>query len=224
MKKVMNATVFFLFTYPAGIVMGVALWFFRFFGILKAKGLENFPKQKGKILLVSNHPWKGEQFLLIGLFFSQYFLQPFRYGPWSMADRKNYYNKPRYVLMRSRLIPVDRTLKNGDLGSLAVAKSVLESGGNLIIFPEGGRTVKKGKEHELIRSKTGKPLRRLKAGFAHLATEVTGVTLLPVWFEFDSWRSMRLTIGKPVHFYGMQRKGVVQRTEKILLELADQTN
>jgi len=218
MKKFMNFVMFFLFTYPAGIVIGLIFWTLRFVRVLELNGWENFPKQKGKILFVSNHPYKGEQFLVPGLFFPLYVLQP-KYGPWSVVDRKNYYDKWWAIVLRPRLIPVDRTLQNGDVGSLAVARSVLESGANIIIFPEGGRT-KKGKAKDLLTSRTGRMLRRLKVGFAYLATEVPGVTLLPVWCEFDSW-SVRITIGRAENFYNMNRKEVVQITEGILLKLAD---
>ena len=218
MSKLLNVMVFILFTYPVGMLMGMNFWLLRFFGILKVRGWQNFPKQKGKILVVSNHPSLVEPLLLVGLFFHQYALRPFRCGPWTLADRRNYYDNWKYFLMRPRLIPVDRTLFAGDSGSLVTAKHVLGSGANIIIFPEGGRTFK-GTSY--FKSETGKRLRALKGGFAILAGE-PGVALLPVWFEFRGWFAMRLTIGKAVFFEGVPREKVVEKTTAIMLKLADQ--
>ncbi len=218
MKKFINSVVFFLFTLPFGTLVGVLFWFMRLFGFLELKGFENFPKQKGKIVLVSNHPYKGEQFLLIGLFFPRYLFQP-KYGPWNLADKANYYDKPKYWLMRPRLIPVDRSLKKGDLESFEVALAVLDSGANIIVFPEGGRT---SKGTDFLTSKKGKKIRLpLKTSFAILAAQ-PGTITLPVWCEFDGWL-MRVTIGQQQNFEGVQRKEVTERIKKILLELADET-
>lgn len=218
MKKIVNVVVFLLFTYPAGLLIGVVLDRLWCTGLLELRGWENFPRQKGKILVVSNHPYKGEQFLLTGLFFGQYLLHPFKYGPYTVADAKNYYDSLLYRwLLRPRLIPVDRTKDKGDPRSLLVAKRVLESGANIITFPEGGRT-SKGTNH--LVSRGGKVIRPLKGGFAVLATG-KGVATVPVWFEFRGWNSMRLAIGKPVCFEGTPREEIIHKTEVMLLELAD---
>ena len=217
MKRIANDVVFLLFTYPAGLLIGVVFEGLCACGLLEVKGSENFPRQKGRILVVSNHPYKGEQFLLTALFFVQYLLHPFKYGPYTMADLRNYYNSWLWWFLRPRLIPVDRTKRDGDPQSLWVARRIIESGANIITFPEGGRT---GKGPARLVSRRGKEIRPLKGGFSFLATGAGVVTVL-VWVEFSSWRSMKLTIGEPVKFEGMAREEVVQRTQEMLLELAD---
>ncbi len=220
MKKVVNTVVFLLFTYPAGLCIGVVFEFLWGSGILEVRGWENFPKQKGKILLISNHPSLVEPVLLIGVFFHQYVLRPFKYGPWTLADRKNYYDNWKFFLMRPRLIPVDRTKDKGDVRSLVAAKHILEGGANILIFPEGGRTFKG--IHHLVSwgGRRLKMIRPLKGGFSVLATG-KGVVAVPVWFEFHGWSNMRLTIGKPVCFEGTPREEVVKITQAMLLRLAD---
>jgi len=221
MKKVMNVGVFLLFTYPAGLLIGGVLGLLRVAGFLEIKGWENFPRQKGKILLVSNHPYKGEQFLLTGLFLGQYLLRPLKYGPYTIADAKNYYNNPLWWFLRPRLIPVDRTRGDGrNPRSLLVARKILKSGGNVITFPEGGRTNKKG-EIQLV-SRGGNKIRQLKGGFSILAAEI-GVITVPVWCKFYSWKRIKFTIGEPICFVGKPReeKEVVSKMKDILLKLAD---
>ncbi|OHA88795.1 MAG: hypothetical protein A3C70_01370 [Candidatus Zambryskibacteria bacterium RIFCSPHIGHO2_02_FULL_43_14] len=223
MKKFTNVIILFLFTYPVGVLIGVIFWLLWLVGALEIKGWwKNFPRWQTRVVLISNHPYKGEQFLLAGLFFFQYLFQPLKHSPWIVADAKNYYNKWFCWFLRPRLIPVDRSGKNGDLKSLITAKNILRSDGNLIIFPEGGRT-SKGKA--FLTSKKGKRIRvPLKEGFVSLVTE-PGVILLPVWFECNRWHDMRLIIGEPIMFTsGTPRNEVVERTERILLELADQTD
>jgi 1-acyl-sn-glycerol-3-phosphate acyltransferase len=223
MKKAQNAVVFFLFTYLlVGIGLGIVFWLLRLIGVLEVRGWENFPHWRKRVLVVSNHPSKVEPGLLIGMFFHQYLLRPFQYGPWIMADRKEFYESRLYWPVRPRVIPVDRTKPKGDARSLINAKKVLASDAILVVLPEGGRTFK-ATDH--ITSRTGRRLGwPLKEGFVLLATE-PGVITLPAWFDFNGWFNMRLTVGKPVIFTtGTPREEIVQRTSELLLELADQVS
>jgi 1-acyl-sn-glycerol-3-phosphate acyltransferase len=200
--------------------MGLVFWILRLMGILRVEGWKNFPKQKGKILLVSNHPSLVEPVLLSGLFFHQYAIRP-KLGPFTLADKRNYYNKWWAYVLRPRLIPVDRAKLTGDAGSLVTATKVIESGANVVVFPEGGRTFK-GLSF-LISPNGRKKIRPLKSGFALLAT-MPGVTLVPVWFESDNWISMKMVIGTPMNFKGVPREEVIKKTGNIILELADQAS
>ena len=214
----------FLCTYLAGIIIGLTLSLGRLLGSVKVQGLENFPHGKQRILVVSNHPYKGEHFLLIALFFPRYLLKPFLYAPWIMADMKNYFNKFPWRLFRSKLISVNRTGKLTGADSLELAYETMKRGGNIIMFPQGTRTSKIPKENLMRSPKKDKPMGPLKPGFARLATEVPGVMLVPVWSEINSWRNVRFTIGKSMSFANTSRKEVVDMTEKYLLQLADQTS
>lgn len=217
--------VLFLCTYLIGIVIGLIFMVGRWVGIAKVRGLDRFPHGRQRLLLVSNHPHKGEQFLLIALFFPGYLLKPFSYGPFTMADMKNYFDKFPWKLCRSKLVSVNRTGRLTGAGSLEVAKNILEHDGNLIMFPQGTRTNKVPEELLLRSPKKGKPMGPFKTGFARLATEVPHTTIVPVWSEINSWWDIKFIIGEPMIFTtGTPREEVVERTEKILLELADQAN
>ncbi len=209
-----------LCTYLVGCVIGIAFFLGRLVGVVKVKGLRNFPHGKRRVLLVSNHPYKGEQFLLIALFFPGYLLK-FSYGPYTVADVRNYFDKFPFRLFRSRLIPVDRTKRSAGVTSLEVSRDVLEHDGNIIMFPEGTRTAKVPLEC-LLKSLKGKAMGEFKPGFARLATVVPDVTVVPVWSEVNSWWNIRFAIGEPVSFTAeTPREEVAERTQNILLSLAD---
>ena len=99
---------FFLFTYPAGILLGIGLLLLRAFRRIKILHLERLPRWKRKIIVVSNHPSLLEPMLLPALFFRSYLFHPFKYAPWSVPDRRNYYDKWYWFFARPRLIPVER--------------------------------------------------------------------------------------------------------------------
>lgn len=212
MKRLLDLTVLILFTYPVWVVIGTTLELLEFVGIAEVVGRKNFPKQKGRIVLVSNHPSLVEPIILAGLFFRRFSLRP-RYGPWTLID-KWWYNILVFCLVHPRLIPV-----MGNAESLVTAKKVLSSGGNLIIFSEGSRTWN-GVGH--VYSKRGKRLLPLKKGIAVLATLPETVTV-PVWVEFCGRIRVRITIGEPMHFQGMTKSEVIKKTTQALLQLADQT-
>ncbi len=214
MRKVVDFILFFLFAYPAGIVIGIRHWLLRIFGTIKVKGWENFPSWTTRVLVVSNHPSLEEPSQLIGMFLPQYLLRPFKYGPKTLADKENYYDHWKYRLVRMNLIPVDRSLLGGDPASLSVAARVLEKNGIVIMYPEGGRTFK-GNSHLGIGMKKIRPL---KKGFAYLASQ-TGALVVPIWVEGSIKSSMTIVIGKPQSFRGEPCEKIVEKIEKTLLAL-----
>ncbi len=232
MRELRKRLVYYLVTFLCiGSVIG--LWFeiWSALGFLEIKGLENFPKQKGKIYLASNHPYKGEHFILNGLFWlKQYIIRP-KLGPWSIAAKENYGDRWFTPFIEGRLILAERGGK--DVESQRIALSKLEAGGNLIGFPEGGRTPKgtgemptgdsepKVEGKHFLTSKTGRKIRCLKNGAARYATEVPGVVTVIVWFEYESFFKMKLVISEPRDFYGRNKKEVVEEMEQIFLETAD---
>jgi 1-acyl-sn-glycerol-3-phosphate acyltransferase len=218
MKKMTTAAKLILLTFPVGIVIGATFLFMRFFRTLEISGLKNFPKQGGKIVLVSNHPSKTETILMIGLFFRKYLFRPFKHAPWTLTDRL-WYEKWIFFMIRPRLIPVDRP-RFGKAESMEAAKEVLASGGNIIIFSEGTRTPI-GKGH--LYSRSGKRLLPLKKGVAILATE-PGTTLVPVWVEYPKSLKIKMVIGEPVSYEGTPKEVVLEKITKTLLDLADQAN
>jgi 1-acyl-sn-glycerol-3-phosphate acyltransferase len=220
MRRTWNSIVLRFVAYPIGVCIGILSMLAELLTALRVKGWGNFPRQSGKILVVSNHPYRGEQFFLIGLLFLHKFILSVKHGPWTMADKINYYDQWWAWPLRSRLISVDRTKKLGDLKSVGVAEGVLASGGNVLVFPEGTRTSKVTSRRALF-SRKGKKLGLLKSGFARLAL-VSGVVLVPVWVEFHAWYDVEVIIGEPVTFpQGTTEGEIVERVQVILLELAD---
>ena len=234
MEKIKNTAMFLAFTYPFGILVGLSFWVLRLLGVAKVLGWENFPHWKKGVLVVSNHPSLLEPIILTGLFFHQYLLRPFRFGPWNIPDRKNYYDNPLFYLMRPRLIPITRGDKRDEIRGLKRAKEVLKAGGIMLIFPEGGRTFKG--EDFLTSPVKGKKIRRFISGFAWLAAK-TEATVLPVWVEgtdrvspnFNQakyafprfWRKTAIVIGQPLRFSGQDYEQITKTVEKAVLDLAD---
>lgn len=234
MKKIKDAVIFLLFAYPCGVLIGIIFWLFIFVRITKVYGWKNFPSWQGKVLVVSNHPSLLDPIILVGLFFHQFLLRPFKYGPWNMAEQKNYGGWLFYPA-RTRLILIAREKKSSKARGLIQARNVLNSGGVMIIFAEGGRTVN---GESFLVSKGGNRIRRFKGGFARIAVE-TGATVLPVWVEGTDqvlpngakvsyfrflrfWKRVVIKIGQPLHFNNESLEEITQRIETVVLELADQ--
>ena len=233
MKKITDAVVFLLFTYPCGVFIGISFWLSIFLGITKVYGWKNFPSWQVKVLVVSNNPSLLEPIILVGLFFHQFFWRPFKYAPWNMAEKKNYGNL-LFCPARSRLILIERGNKYSEARGLIRAKNILNSGGVMIIFPEGGRTVN---GESFLASKGGNRIRRFKSGFARLAVE-TGATVLPIWVEGTDrvfpngakvsyfrfprfWKKVVIKLGQPLHFKHESLEEIRQTVEAAILELAD---
>lgn len=235
MKTLIDKLIFLFCTYPIGIAIGLGFWFFRFLGIIKVTGWENFPKWQGRVILVSNHPTLWEPIGLVGLFFPQYLFRPFKYGPWNMSDRTNYYNNPMFRLTRPRLISVDRKDEVQAGRAVVKAKKVLDADGVIIIFPEGGRT-ENGKE--FITSPKGHRIRKFKDGFATLA-QMTGATVVIVWVEgtdkvlpnqgrkisykkFNPFKKVTIRLGSTMRFSAESVKEINEIVGAAILKLADQ--
>lgn len=226
MVKMLKIVVFYTITFPlAGYGIGGIVGLARLSRFLKLVGMENFPKQSGRIVLVSNHPSMKETFILPGLFFRHYALRP-KYGPWVMAGANLWRSLwfPLMCVAWGRVISVNRKPKQKKRHSDKIksafepAAKVLEEGGNIFFFPEGGRTFRGvGEGETYLYSAKGRKIRPLKRGVAFLASQ-PGVTLVPVWVE---WSTRTITVGEAQNFTDVPRKEIIARTQKALLELAD---
>jgi 1-acyl-sn-glycerol-3-phosphate acyltransferase len=155
-KKINKDNIIFIgTTYPIGVILGIMFNLLRLLRRIKVHHPERFPHGRGNVVLVSNHPSLLEPFLLITLFFRDYLFHPFKYGPWSTPDIKNFYNRWFFFWLRPRAIPIPRESEGGKKDSFNQMKKVLDAGGILILFPEGGRTYKGS---DFLYSKTGKKL------------------------------------------------------------------
>lgn len=211
-------------TYLIGIVFGIVKVVGKLLGVITIQGLENFPHGDKRIIVVGNHPLRGEQFLLITLFFPGYLWRPNTYAPFTMADMGNYTEKFPWRLFRSRLISVNRTGRLTGVASLDVAADVLLNDGNIIMFPQGTRNAKV-REEMLIRSPIrAQPIGPFRSGYARLVSRVPGTKTVPVYCEISWKRGMRFTIGKPITFPGgTLEKEITQRAQDQLPMLADIT-
>lgn len=240
MKRIINGLWYLGTAWLYGVFLGIIFHFLKIFGTIRVLHGKRFPHYQGKIILVSNHPSLLDPFLLPALFFPDYLFYPFGLTPWSTPDRRNFYDRWWFLWWRSRSVPIDRTgskyshyrLRRTLLG----LKKILERRGNIILFPEGGRTFK-GKE--FLYSKTGKRIRRLKEGISWLVAE-TRALVVPVWVEgtekvfpnrldrlfvFPRFGpQIKIKIGKPLRFNDFQGKKneITQKIAQALLKLADE--
>lgn len=231
-RKYIDGIVFWVFTYPFGVLLGILLYLLKFFGILTIKHPERLPLGQKKVILVSNHPSLWEPILLVPLFFRHYLFHP-RQAPWSTPDKGNYFDKWYWFFARPRLIPVPRGERRPEVHSLVKIVRVLRHGDAVIFFPEGGRTFK-GKE--FLYSKNGRRIRPLRNGIGDILTKVDAL-VVPVWVEGTEdvlpnngawfprlWKRHSITIGMPVRYNGVQydRKEITRCIGEALLGSADE--
>ncbi len=220
--EILKVIVFYLVTYPiAGNVIGGAVELFWFSGFWRVNGRENFPKESGKIVLVSNHPGIIETVLVPGLFRPHYTFSP-KYMPRILANKRSVFHTWWAMLtwiVWPVFIFVGKKRNAGDSWSLVSAEAHLDSGGNIVIFPEGARTDKvtkgqRGNRHLYSRDGNRK-IKPLRNGFTHLVS-MPGVRMVPVWVD-SSTKTVR--VGCPRKFSGVDHKEILLQTQNILLEL-----
>lgn len=233
----------FLAVYTLGVFFGIFLYALRVINwICSSWGVKvvhkerlRLPKDKRGVLIVSNHPSLLEPFLLPCLFFWKYVLHPIRLSPWALPDSNNYYNKWYWAWLRVRLVPIDRENGKNALRSLRKVKKILDHGGIVIIFPEGGRTCNGDK---FFTSRCGKKLRTLKDGVGWLISKANPL-VLPLWIKGADktlpnkagrlyhtfprfWHKTTIKIGKAFRLNGINREEIIQEITLTLLKLADE--
>ena len=240
MNNIVKHLTFLFITYPAAIILGLALLSLRLCGRIKVLNYQRFPKWRRKMIVVSNHPSLLETILLPALFFRQYLVNPYRYAPWSTPDARNFYTKWYWFWARPRSVPILRQNGHSEARAIFQLKRILkEEKGIVIIFAEGGRTFR---GTEFLYSKSGrKRIRTLKDGVSWLVVR-THALVLPVWVEGTEnilpnhptklFAGLRLgqkaiiKIGEPIRFRATRRLGyareVSERIGEALLELADE--
>jgi 1-acyl-sn-glycerol-3-phosphate acyltransferase len=162
------------------------------------------------------------------------FTLPKKLIPANMPDRQNFFEYGFWRLFQDINIPVDRSGRPQDrISSISAIKKILEDGGRILIFPEGGRTfkaVKKGSH----KSAGGKEIGKLKNGAAWLAIN-TGARVLPIWIEGTDkvlpnnrfplprlWHPITIKIGQPFLVSGDGREEATSQIALALLALADE--
>jgi len=245
MKKIIHKLLFLLAIYTMGTVLGLTLLILRLLGRIKVLHQERFPRYskspelfKNGLIVVSNHPSLLEPLIVSALFFDQYFVHPFRLSPWNVPEEKNYDNK-FWKWAGARIIWVDRRDSRKARETFRKAKNVVNSGGILILFPEGGRTFKR--KHKLS-SRKDKEIGFLQEGIGLLLLR-TKAPVLPIWVEGSDevfpntlwaddqtskfpfprfWKKITVKIGEVVTFEKTSREEITQEIALILLKLADE--
>jgi len=238
MKKIINLIAFLGITYPYGILSGIIFWILWAFKAIRISHWKRFPYWQGNLILASNHPSLLEPFLLPALFFKEYLFHPLKFAPWSTPDSNNFYNRWYWFWLRSRVVPITRGDVREEAKSLFMMRDILNSGGRIILFAEGGRT---SKGETFLHSKKGRKIRELKSGIGWLVMK-TGAEVLPVWVEgtdkvlpnvqdrLFTWPKLggRITIkiGQPLRFQKnspyLTKEAITQIIANALLELADE--
>ncbi len=130
--------------------------------------------RKGKVLIISNHPSLLETWLLPALFWRL----PEERVPWTVADQdlmpKSWAKVFRLILVNRHCSQKGVMTVNGR--AIVQARGVIKRDGNVILYPEGGRTCKGAVASMLGNRKLRQVQIRL---ITNLAQE--GVTILPVW-------------------------------------------
>jgi 1-acyl-sn-glycerol-3-phosphate acyltransferase len=218
-------------TYPLGILCGLAFWFFWLVGRVNLQGLENIPKDDRGNFWLPSHPSLWEPPFLIGLLLPRFFFHPLSRGPRTIVAVENYTGKWWTKTAEPALIPVDRNPERDERStrnnaiSLLKACRILKKGGNVICFPEAGRTFT-GKTW--CHSRRGKRIRLLDQGFAQIAKN-SKARMIPLWVEwewmkifgFDLPKRMFVLIGEPMESIGEEVAMIAERVQNRLLELAD---
>ncbi len=240
MKKLLEIVTILTITYLYGIISGIVFQLMKLFKIVRVVHWERFPKWRGNVILVANHPSIVDPFLLSALFFRQYVIRPFKYSPINVSDKKIFCDHWYFFWLRPLLVPVDRRSKGAGLKTLFLIKNLLDCGKTIIIFPEGSRTFR---AKDFLHSKAGKEIGIFKDGVGWLATK-TGAIIVPVWIdgshrvfpnrsdryfpEINLSERLSIRIGKPLTFQRYRKATAVNReqvTQKIvssLLKLADE--
>jgi len=260
LRKLINEIRFLLVNYVFGPIVGVLFCLLEALGRIRFVHFERFPIWEGKLIIVSNHPSLFEPVLLpfMGfpwmnfpwVFSSQWrriklslswfsrmqkeFALPKKLIPANVPDRQNFFDYGFWRLFQGINVPVDRNGRPQDrIGSISALKSILEGGGRVLIFPEGGRTFKAIQKGKLSSAK-GKEIGKLKHGAAWLAVN-TGARVLPIWIEGTDkvlpnnrfplprlWHRITIKIGKPFLVSGSEREEATTEIAQVLLALADE--
>ena len=202
----MNAVRFLIVNYLLGPFLGIIIYLLETVRVISIRNFNRYPLWREKIIIVSNHPSLLEP-LLIPLLGFPWMNFPWIFSPvWTRIrfslrwfkdlqkefalqkklvpvnapDKRNFYDPPYMGVFRGVNVPVDRggsaTQRSG---AVAALKQILESGGRILIFPEGTRTFKT-KPETRYRSEKGGELGELKDGAAWLAM-TTGAQIVPIW-------------------------------------------
>ena len=160
------------------VAHGICHAMFKIMFKFSIEGRENIPKDRNYIVVSNHTSYLDPPILGVSM------TEPLTY----MAKEELFHFKPfGWLIKKLGAFPVNRS--GGDIGAVKTALKLLKNGHRMVIFPEGGRSKKKGE------------LRHGKSGAVMLAAK-TGVGLLPVGISADfKFRGrVKVTIGKYIDF------------------------
>ena len=259
-NKVIGEIRFLVVNYLLGPTLGMLICLLEAFGRIEFLYFRRFPIWEEKLIMVSNHPSLLEPVLLplIGFPWMNFpwVFSPVWYRikfsltwfielqkefslqkkliPANVPDKQNFYDPPYMRLFQGVNVPVNRNGRVHDrIGTVLALRRILENGGRVLIFPEGGRTFKTVERYR-TKSTNGKEVGKLKDGAAWLALK-TNAKILPIWvdgtdrvlpnnkFPFPRlWHRITIKIGDPFWVNGHTRQQTTSEIAQALLELADE--
>ena len=260
LKKLVGQITLGVVNYVIGPTLGLVVCLLEAFGRVRILRFQRFPLWERKLIIVSNHPsllepvilpllgfpWMNFPWLFSPLWtrpeFSSRWLKNLReefslhkkLTPANVPDKDNFYNPPLWRLFQGINVPVDRNGGTQRRISTALAlKRILDHGGRILIFPEGGRTFKAVQKSKVI-SANGKQLGQLKDGAAWLALK-TGAKVIPIWVEGTDrvlpnnkfpfprlWHRVTIKIGPSLLIQGTTREEATMEITQALLRAADE--
>jgi len=166
-----------LTVWTVGFFFGIVFWLLKL-----TKRVEVFGYEKGKfaprnksLIVICNHPSLWEPGLLPFLFFPWY-LASLKFVPFSLPDKKNFFDKKWFAPFRPVCVPIERGNRKEELKTIFMLKDRLKEGKILILFPEGGRT-HLGKEFKF--SICRDRIRKFPKGIERLFS--SSCIVLPIW-------------------------------------------
>ncbi len=197
--------------------------------VLNKKVISRIGEDNKGTIIISNHPSLLEPILLPLIFFKRFFRHPIKLSPWSTPDRKNFFDKLIFSPLRVRSVPIERGNARKGMKALLKIRDIINNGGVVIIFPEGGRTFK---GESFFYSRNGKRMRSLKGGIGWLALK-TKASILPVWVDNTdyflpnrkTWPRFRkkivINIGEPFILQNIEKEEAIQKIATSILDLAN---
>jgi len=229
----------FLAVWTVGFFFGIVFWLLKL-----TKRVEIFGYEKGKftprnksLIVICNHPSLWEPGLLPFLFFPWY-LASLKFVPFSLPDKKNFFDKNWFAPFRAVCVPIERGNRREELKTIFMLKDRLKEGKILILFAEGGRT-HLGKEFK-IAIRSDNRIRKFPKGIERLFS--SSCIVLPIWtkggekvfpnrktfprglyfFYPRIWEKTKLCIGKPFCLPENLSKGEIREfLEDKLLEVSE---
>jgi 1-acyl-sn-glycerol-3-phosphate acyltransferase len=201
---------------------------------------EKLNHQGRGLIIICNHPSLYEPFLLPFLFASPRCLFSLKAVPYSLVDKKNYYDKWWFRLFRFFSVPIERENPRKEAETIEkTLRPMLEEGKILILFPEATRTFRGINYRGGKYSRSGQALARFPQGLSKLFYDMDCLVLL-VWtrggdriipneVDFSRtisripriWRQIKIKVGDLLEIRNIPEKEIIDWLEDTLLSLAE---